>query len=424
MALNNISSDILPPLESTDDEQRDEESSAHSLPHLAWDRIAHYVSDDTATLMTLATFSQDLKDICRPYISMHYEVLRRDERFLYHRVLQLVMQGYVDPSYIYEVECKNAKLDRGGVKRGKESMEDLKYRYDAIRPADQADVQARLMSRLLREAVRKSPWIPQAREAEICEQFHIGDPDIALAVLLPLCTKIKTLEIPQRANYCAAVVQAVARRYHQRGITGEEARRSAWQAALRDRDTCVIRRRPEPDALPFSELMVLYTQDVGFSMYTICFAEMIAFMGIPSLHRVVLVAVRDSEFRRWPTGLVESCCPEIWLHRSLCTSQAVLALARGMAGPCEIRQHYELDPSYVQSGQEWELTWDSVLVRCREDGSTDIQARIAFEGGDPGYEHAWVSWMFWGKMQDWRRLDEEFSVQEGDDKIPEMGAGF
>ena len=423
MALNNTPADLLPALEPTEGEQRGEETLARSLPYVALDRILYFVSD-TPTLLTIATISQDFKDICRPHLSMHYEKLPAGERFLYHHVLQLVLEGYVDPSYIYEIDCEDAKLFRGGVERGQESLEDFQYKYDAVRSEEDPDDRKRHVLSLLRGAVSMSPWLSDAREDEVCEQFQFCDPDAALAVLLPLCTKLKTLEIPRYACHCAAVVQAVAQAYCQRGITGAEARRSAWEAALRDRAAPVRRRSPEPDVLPFSELMVLHTRDRHWVGCWLPLSDVTAFMGIPSLHRVVLDAIRDRDFSGWPAEHVKCSCPEIWLHRSSCTPRAIRAFAEGMANSCEIRQQFDLHGRWVQEEQQAELTWDSVLVSRREDGSKDIEMRIAFDGGDPGYEHGWVSWMWWGRMQDWRRLDEEFSVQEGDNHVVELGAGL
>lgn len=426
MASNTASADLLPAIETMRVDQRHEESLAHSLPHVALDRIALFVSDHSPTLLTLATFSEDLKDICRPYISKGYETLHNGERFLCHRALQLVLQGYLDPSYIYQIDCENATLDGGNVKRGTESYEDLKYRYDALRSAVDPERHRRHFSKLLREAVSRSAWIPLARQDEICEEVHIGDSDAALAVLLPLCTKLKTLEIPKHANHCAAVVQVISQAYRHRGITGPEARRTAWEAALRDRTAPTIRRCPAPDALPLSELLILYTEDRHWIGYWIPLANTIPFLGIPSLHRIILDVMRDREedFPEWPAEYAACSCPEIWLHRSCITRRAIQAFAQGMADSCEIRQHLELDAHWTRGREQAELTWDSVLVRRREDGSKDVETRVAFDGGDPGFEHPWVSWMFWGKMQDWRRLDEEFSVQEGDDHLPELGAGL
>lgn len=426
MARTNIQTDLLPVLRGARAERCDEQTLAHSLPHVVWDRIAHYVSEHSPTLLVLATFSQDLKDICRPHLSKCFKKLPSGERFLHHRVLQLVLQRYVDPSYIYEIDCEDAKPWKGNIELGRESIEDFdedfEYKYDAIDLGENLDHRKRRVSQLLREAVLSSPWISSAKEDEICERYQDADPDAPLAVLPPLCTKVKTLEIPDHADLCAAVVQAVAQAYHERGSTGIEARRTAWEAALRDRDAPAIHKRPEPDALPFSELLILYTQDRHWVRRWVFLTDSLPFIGIPSLHRVILDAARDRGFA-WPPEVVKCSCPEIWLHRSLCTPRAVRAFAEGMVGPCEIRQHFSLDGEWVEEDDQAELTWDSVLVRRREDGSKDVEMRIEFEGGDPGYEHAWVSWMFWGKMQNWRRLDEEFSLQEGDERYTGLGAG-
>ena len=53
-------------------------------------------------------------------------------------------------------------------------------------------------------------------------------------------------------------------------------------------------------------------------------------------------------------------------------------------------------------------------MKHREDGGKTIEAKFDFEGGNPGHDHAWVSWLYHYKMQDWRRLDEQFTLQEGD----------
>ena len=425
MAIHNLSADLLPAFEPTAGRPHRQRPLAHSLPHLAWDRIAYYLSDHLATLLTLADFSPDLKDICRPHISQRYERLHAGERFLYHRVLQLVLQRYVDPSYIYEIECDRAKLNRprGKPKPWEESLEGLKYRSDAVRPEEEYEDRASNVLGLFREAINSSPWIPEAKKGGLCGMIAFGDPDSALAVLLPLCTKLKTLEVPWDAEYCAAVVQEVAQAYCRREAIATEARRAAFEAAVRDRGAPAVHARPDPSSLPLSELVVIGTADRGWDGCGPPLIDVAAFMGIPSLHRVILTAVRDERFS-WPSDYVQSSCPEVWMERSSCIRRAALAFAGAMADSCEIRQQFDLNNNYLQNREELVFTWDSILVHRCEDGSKDINARIAFEGGNPGYDHAWVSWLVWGKMRDWRRLDEEFSLEEGDHDYIELGGSF
>lgn len=116
MSLDELPADLLPALEPAGGRPLGQEPMAHSLSHLAWGRIAFYASDHLATLLTLADFSPELKDICRPHISKRYKRLTCRERFLFHRVLQLVLQEYAAPSYIYEIECARAKLNQPGAK--------------------------------------------------------------------------------------------------------------------------------------------------------------------------------------------------------------------------------------------------------------------------------------------------------------------
>lgn len=66
MGLDNIPADLLAALQRIEEKRASDWRLAHSIPHVAWDRIAHYVSDHLPTVFTLATFSPDLKDTCRP----------------------------------------------------------------------------------------------------------------------------------------------------------------------------------------------------------------------------------------------------------------------------------------------------------------------------------------------------------------------
>lgn len=63
------------------------------------------------------------------------------------------------------------------------------------------------------------------------------------------------------------------------------------------------------------------------------------------------------------------------------------------------------------------------MIEQLKDVARKVQATLEFEGGDPGYRHGWVSWLFHGKMHDWKRIDEAFHTEEGDGVL-ELGRGL
>jgi hypothetical protein len=123
-------------------------------------------------------------------------------------------------------------------------------------------------------------------------------------------------------------------------------------------------------------------------------------MGIPSLHRIILCGLRDRQFPGWPKGEVKSSCPEIYFQESSVSRQAVLAFAEGLSAPCEIRQWYERPIRDNGVDDPEDPSWDRVLISKRADGTKNIEVRLDYEGGNPGYNYDWVSWLYWGKMHD------------------------
>ena len=392
---------------------------APPLPHVVWRCIASHLSDDIPTLFHLAAFSSDLREICRPHISTSFETILRPisplpEDFYYHRLVQLILEGYLDPSYIFEAFWCARYANKGRAV----TTPPRNFFNDTLRP--RGEITGKEMLRvdpLLEEAVRASTFIPTDLKSEVCARFRYGDPDAAITILLLFCTKLKTLEIPERSDLCATVVQNIAQKHQRRNIDAEDARQKAWDAMLRDRAPKGTHTRPPNDSLPFSELLVLTITDKWAMGFTQDFYEMIAFIGLPSLHRIILQAVRDNHLNCWPTGLAGCSCPEIYFQQSSVSRRAVLAFAGGMTGQCEIKQFYEWDAFFMDREEEDGPTWDRVLVDYDAVGKRSVQCRLDNEGYSPGIQYAWCSWLVHGKMADWRRLDEEFNREEVDDKL-------
>lgn len=400
-----------------------------SLPHVVWRCIAFHLSDSLETLLHLAGLSPDLRKICRPHISAFFQRIEQPIAPLpsadyYCHLVQLVLEGFIDPSSVREFSCWARRTNSDGKARSSEgaqsssmvvprkSLQKVIHGRTGISKADE-----RRSGQLLRDTIRAIEFIPPDLEPQILAGFEFGDSDAAMAVLLPLCTKLKVLEIPESSPLCATVVQAVAREYEKRGISTSDARRTAWDAALRDRSAG--QSLPVKGSLPFSELLVLCTiaNEYGFTYPVI---NMTPFMGIPSLHRIVLQGVRDRTFPGWPVDTVSISCPEIYFQQSSFTKRAVLAFAEGILGPCEIRQWFERDVHFGSDSLEGgHATWDRLVI---QDGNAydSSHVRLDFAGGNPGKQHAWSSWLFHGKMIDWTRLDEKFHLDEEDDMFDEL----
>ena len=127
--------------------------------------------------------------------------------------------------------------------------------------------------------------------------------------------KLKTLEIPAKSWHCANAVKAVAKAYHEQGITGEEARRRAGEAALRDGEPLTRQNSIAIFLLPFSELLVLCVQAGHYNdRYSFSLDRMIQFMGLPSIHRIILGGVRDKDedFVGGSPDIPECTCSEIY----------------------------------------------------------------------------------------------------------------
>lgn len=393
---------------------------APSLPHVVWDRIAHYLSEDPATLLQVAALSADLTDICRPHISAVFETIEHPPAFLprtmfYHRILQFIFENLLDPTAICEFFSYDSRR-YSGQEGDPIDPDSALLLLDTLPGRSWSEERLREFEQFVQELINSSPFIPDELKVDISARFRCGDPDAALAVMLPLCPKLKTLEIPEDSDLCGRMVQSIAREYRRRGVDPEYARKQAWQAAQRDRNLGSTRRLRAQSELPFSEVLILCVRDPQWNMRNFALSEMTAFMGLPSLHRIVLESLCESRFPGWPTDHVECSCPAVYFQLSALTRRAARRFAQGMTGPCEIRQWYFYNLRFAEEKEEQgQLRWDTTRVSSRADGGREVRMSVEHEGGNPGCEHPWVSWLWHGKMLEWRRLDEAFDVEPGDE---------
>lgn len=376
------------------------------LPHLVWRHIVFFLSDDLSALLVLSSLDYQLQSICRPYTSTHFQTVRHAPRpfpteTYFHSLVRLVLERHVDPCSILEFY----NVDQ--YERNPE------FQYAAMGRTDRpglhssaTDQEVRAFDRLIEEAVRESRFIPRDLEEEVCARFRCGDWDAALVILLPLCSRLKSLEIPKDSPLCAALFQRVAQEYLRRGIAPKAARRASAEAAMRDLQGRPWRGHSDPEGqLPFSELLFLFTHR-GVAGREFPLVEMTPFMGLPSLHRIELTFVLNDSFPGWQAGDVRCSCPEIYFVLSAATESTVLKFAEGLNGSCEIKQWY----ADWTGPHDEDFEWDHVIVEKLADGSSEIEARIDYWGA--GEDTDWAAWCFAGKMTDWRRLHEEVVVTE------------
>lgn len=389
-----------------------------AIPHLVLGRIAYFLTDDLTTLLSLASVNATLRRICRLYISDSFHTISRGDLpplskdYLYHDLLWMILNGFLDPKAItdfmfYEQwEVKPSKTSEPGYFVGKST-----------------ELEKQSFFTLIEETVQASPWIPGDKNQEVCSGFREGSRDAAVAILLPLCPRLKSIDAPiVGMPLCATVFRKITEEYQRRVSDPTQAREEALDAARRDLNG--PRARGEDPQLPFSELLILSTQAAEYDLGP-RLPECIPFMGIPSLQRIILRGLRERElpkdFPGWPSESPRPSAPEIYFQQSSVSREAVHAFAGGLRGPCEIRQWFEAPAECWGGGFYPEhADWDRVQIDARG----NIEMKFDLQGGNPGYEHAWVSWLYWEKMRDWKRIDEEFASEDDDPEVPELDWNF
>ena len=394
-----------------------------ALPHIVWRHIVSHLSDDLATLLDLASLCMGLKDICRRCISRFFEsidtpVAPIPSNFYYHHLARLILQGYINPIAIHEFHHHVM------YKAKSQSFPSLTARPGML--ANATEEQVARFDDLVSKAVREMTIIPLDLQLEILTQFRQGDEGAALAVLLPLLTGLRMLEPPARSKLCRLLFQHIAKAYREQDASAQAMRLKSYEAAIRERDSGLTPIHNTPhlrQTLPFSQLLFLHVEADQFG-FSFPLAELVPFMGIPSLHRMVLEGLVDKQFPGWKTEDGTCSCPEVYFQQSAVSPEAVLAFAEGLDPPCEIRQWYQRPRPDIAESSQGDPQWDRVLIQTHEGHGRSVDISLDYEGGNPGTQHPWVSWLAWGKMHDWRRIDQEFKNDEDDEAIEYLLGGL
>jgi hypothetical protein len=401
------------------------------LPYTAWDRIAQLVSDDLDTLLRLSSMSRDLQQICRPYTSAHFrravpKTLGRkhawlDKNYADHALVHMILNGDVDPSQILEYACSD-QFDRYHteipIQRESSSSVNPATRPGLLRrPGFETITQEHISEydRLARQAIESSRWIVPENRDMVFDKFQAGDQDAAAVILLPLLNNLKAVEPPIAGGLCSELFTQVAREsYVLTSVMEDVGVHTEHQ-----------RRDQTLEALPFSKLLIFYLEpdDRYTCVLNFWLREIRPFLSIPSLRRIILHGIRDWELDDWPSNTVPIACPEIYFAQSSVNLDIIMKFSQDIAGPCTLRQWYEMDAYYQPSESAymgWNPDWDHLYVKKTETGDRMVWTTLECDGGVSGDKWAWVSWLWHRRMQDWELLGEPFHGEESDHMIFEL----
>ena len=102
--------------------------------------------------------------------------------------------------------------------------------------------------------------------------------------------------------------------------------------------------------------------------------DIVHFLALPSVKRVNFETIAENEFE-WPEDLPKSHVASITLNESTVTSTAIWGLAKGIVGPCIIRQRNSLPRSAFD--------WNICVVPSPDDKEEDITLRYEKEDHPP-----------------------------------------
>lgn len=351
----------------------------------------------------LSLSCKGMQQICSQHLK-EQRVLREKYRiwtygsewsFPLHKLLLKILTGQVPPSYVVELrlpirirypggykdlypppnvlddtdESENSNLSDGS--KYDSNASDISEHSIELNPSGKKDMD--MIDYLVgpedfvarceyfKRAIAYSPWI-EPNEVDDCYYKMVpdADEDRALALLVPLLPSLRSLCVPLNAPFTTVVVGRIAVK------TVEER-----EGATTD-ETGVRINRNEMEPLPLQKLVCIQApfRPWGFYQPVMQLDQLARYIAIPSVRKATAVNVcSGSAYSYWTprSEIPRSQVNEIYFHASELSVYDIREFAKGLAGPCVIRQ--SLKAKSVPYRPETK-DWDRYTIEGETDPAT------------------------------------------------------
>lgn len=302
---------------------------------------------------------------------------RRDKRrWPWHRLLILCLTHQLPPTFILELHLPDY-IGTGG-----NGPLPIRPALDAL-PGQCVSHYDQIIAR----AVQSSQWIDIEDKSEHTRRILAGDEDATLAVILPCFTNLRKLEAPYSSWRTTEVFRRISCAYaaprYAHGSTAE---------------------------LPFAKLTLLWTTSTD-TEYAWPLSELRAYLGLPSLRRVIIHGAREQTTQELPPmDVAPSSCPEVFISEGSVSRQVIIEMAKMWKTPVVFRQlRSSSDCRYIAGRREpnWdhcELIGNEVVLSLKGNGGTDATGAMERNAADTSGTAQWALDLANGKLHDWRLL--------------------
>ncbi|KAJ7101985.1 hypothetical protein C8R44DRAFT_808981 [Mycena epipterygia] len=242
------------------------------------------------------------KALCARYRRLGYD--REYGTSYWYPLLLALLQDPAAAYYVDDLDVEDTNRDLAG------ELEETDTPWMVPAPADEA---------LIRRAVEEERWIPEEEKAAFADRILGGDEDAMITVMVLRMPNLRTLSLPTHCwggldfEYLMPIVARIA------------------QAAAN------LGQDPA-DTLPLSKLE-RYEGHVFNGYYGVDFESIAPLMALPSL-RTMSTGWNHEDGFDWPASLPKSNVREIEIKNGTVPRHAILRLAKGIRGPCIIRQEW------------------------------------------------------------------------------------
>lgn len=192
---------------------------------------------------------------------------------------------------------------------------------------------------IITRAVHSSQRIDIDDKVQCIRRILRGDEDATLAILLPYLTNLKSLTAPYSSKRTTEVFRKICWVY------------SATSHGAAD--------------LPFAKLTLIWTTSTNME-YAWPLCGLKAYLGLPSLRRVIIHGAREQVVEVWPTDIARPSCPEVFIDEGSISREVVANMAMAWRTPVVFRHFWSQPGTFGIDGPD-EPDWD----HCEVTGSTD-----------------------------------------------------